>query len=842
MQASSGYPSLFGETVDDDEGAGWRLSDRLYELSLEAEEQEKRQRRADSLQAEALHEAQRERDRLRVQLEDAREELRRVVDKAAKDRAAAREREDDLAREFVVMRAEAARHRRGRPSSELDGIDVVYTDTFEDESLETMAARGDEVGLRSLLSPEPRAQAALAYRRLLSSALIAAAEAGQNGTCKMLVRRGALDDSGPPARRKATGWTALHAAASSRAADVVETLVVTEACAPRPPERSSAPPTEDPLDLADSRGRTALMLAAERKAADVVRALMRAGADAELRDEASAKGARDLCGADAQTLAALDSPAERFWNASAAGNRAWRRKDFRAALFHFAAALDLAAALENDVTPADTTAESAPSGVDLARLELNCAKAALRLGRGLEAAERAESALQRHRAATRGGVYMNALAVRAECHESVYDFGSAGADFDDLAKLAEASGHRDEARKWRDRARLARDSRDATHYAVLGVGHRADENDVRRAYRRASMRWHPDRRRSNDRPGTAKDDRARAERHFRRINDAKEALLDSYKRAVYDVEHRRRLAAEAERADDAWPWHAVPHAANGCSEDLTGPSESVRYTLKWVAAAPSPASSQPKEQPPVVKEAAVPEKPEKHDNESSAQQEELSSRLRRYEDELRRQRAEIDKEAAAQPAPTVHKPDDKAAAPRPDRRFAQPTNGREEMRYNVVHDDGIDDEDDDDLGTSLANALANEDLMAARSADDGSVNDLGAQLHDAAEWFDMLDARRTGELDMQHFDELVDRLGLRDILSDEEMQRQRFFADPVGAGVLRRGAFLGWFAVRVAWTRVSLAFFTGAPGWSQCFTPSSRRSRLLRRHVDCASRPAATLD
>ena len=35
---------------------------------------------------------------------------------------------------------------------------------------------------------------------------------------------------------------------------------------------------------------------------------------------------------------------------------------------------------------------------------------------------------------------------------------------------------------------------------------------------------------------------------------------------------------------------------------------------------------------------------------------------------------------------------------------------------------------------------------------------------------------------------------VREVLGDAEMTRQRFFADPAGSGVLRRGTFLGWFA------------------------------------------------
>lgn len=739
--------------------------------------------------------------------------------------------------------------------------DPVAVEELQDDgqqAVETMAAAGNEVGLRAALSPSPRASCREAYRALLNRALVCAAEAGQVGTCKMLVRRGALDARRLPCRRSKTGWTALHAAAFARSAEVVEVLVSTEACAPQPPELGRTS-TEDPLDLADASGKTAVMIAAERRAADAVRALLRAGADAGLRLADGDVGARELCAGDAKTLTALESSGERFWNASAAGNRAWRRKDFAAALAHFASALSLSAELLSEVAQASSgtnhdTAnqqESPPSAVDLARLELNCAKAALRLGRGLEAAERAEAALERHRVATRGGVYANALAVRAECRESVYDFGGAASDFDELAQLADKTdpdGRRDDARGWRERARKARESRDATHYAVLGVDPRAEDHEIKRAYKRASMRWHPDRRSTS--AASARDDRARAERHFRRINDAKETLLDSYKRAVYDVEHRRRLAAEAERAaDTVWPWHARQQPRD--DPPAAHPSATRRYTRPWtrptvsVDAAPAfapsaaptaaPAASKHGEAPPAPAAAAT--LPDADDAPLPPAQGDASDdwswRLRRYEDELRRQRDELERarqaranaveerkrqefiaerlEADVAAAKAARSTDDAAAKIR---RFAKPTNGDEEKRFRGLFDD------DDDLGSSLADALAAESFFAPRTADEDTVLDdvvnndqvdeqqqnedaaadeheLVAQLRDAAEWFDVLDTANKGVLDMSHFDELVDRLGLRDVLGEVEMQRQRFFADPVGSGVLRRGAFLGWFAVRI---------------------------------------------
>lgn len=63
-----------------------------------------------------------------------------------------------------------------------------------------------------------------------------------------------------------------------------------------------------------------------------------------------------------------------------------------------------------------------------------------------------------------------------------------------------------------------------SHYAVLGVGKGATEEELKKAYRRASKTWHPDVSREAD-----------AEAQFKRINRAYEILKDPYARERYDV-------------------------------------------------------------------------------------------------------------------------------------------------------------------------------------------------------------------------------------------------------------------------------------------------------------------
>ena len=64
------------------------------------------------------------------------------------------------------------------------------------------------------------------------------------------------------------------------------------------------------------------------------------------------------------------------------------------------------------------------------------------------------------------------------------------------------------------------------YYAVLGVKRGADEAEIKKAYRRLAMQYHPDRVESGE--------KAAAEEKFKEITEAYEVLCDPEKRAVYD--------------------------------------------------------------------------------------------------------------------------------------------------------------------------------------------------------------------------------------------------------------------------------------------------------------------
>jgi len=64
------------------------------------------------------------------------------------------------------------------------------------------------------------------------------------------------------------------------------------------------------------------------------------------------------------------------------------------------------------------------------------------------------------------------------------------------------------------------------YYAVLGVARDAKAEDIKRAYRKLALKWHPDRHKEGE--------KAAAEAKFKQISEAYEVLSDASKRSRYD--------------------------------------------------------------------------------------------------------------------------------------------------------------------------------------------------------------------------------------------------------------------------------------------------------------------
>src|SRR3989344_3742597 len=63
------------------------------------------------------------------------------------------------------------------------------------------------------------------------------------------------------------------------------------------------------------------------------------------------------------------------------------------------------------------------------------------------------------------------------------------------------------------------------YYDILGVTKSASADEIKKAYRKQALEWHPDRH---------KDDKEAAEKRFKEINEAYQILSDSQKRQAYD--------------------------------------------------------------------------------------------------------------------------------------------------------------------------------------------------------------------------------------------------------------------------------------------------------------------
>ena len=76
------------------------------------------------------------------------------------------------------------------------------------------------------------------------------------------------------------------------------------------------------------------------------------------------------------------------------------------------------------------------------------------------------------------------------------------------------------------------------YYKILGISRNATEEDVKKAYRKMALRFHPDKNKS-----------AGAEEKFKEIAEAYEVLSDKRKRDVYDKYGEEGLKGKAQKTE-----------------------------------------------------------------------------------------------------------------------------------------------------------------------------------------------------------------------------------------------------------------------------------------------------
>ena len=66
------------------------------------------------------------------------------------------------------------------------------------------------------------------------------------------------------------------------------------------------------------------------------------------------------------------------------------------------------------------------------------------------------------------------------------------------------------------------------YYKILGVAKDAKEDEIKKAYRKQALKWHPDKNSGSE------EQKAEADKNFKDIGEAYGVLSDSQKKARYD--------------------------------------------------------------------------------------------------------------------------------------------------------------------------------------------------------------------------------------------------------------------------------------------------------------------
>jgi len=87
-------------------------------------------------------------------------------------------------------------------------------------------------------------------------------------------------------------------------------------------------------------------------------------------------------------------------------------------------------------------------------------------------------------------------------------------------------------------------------YEILGVSKDATDREIKKAYRKAALKWHPDKH--------PQEKREKASKRFTRISNAYEVLIDEEKRKIYDVSGEEGLKHRSGGGGSGFPGFGNP--------------------------------------------------------------------------------------------------------------------------------------------------------------------------------------------------------------------------------------------------------------------------------------------
>ncbi|KAL0034072.1 hypothetical protein WJX79_007204 [Trebouxia sp. C0005] len=191
-------------------------------------------------------------------------------------------------------------------------------------------------------------------------------------------------------------------------------------------------------------------------------------------------------------------------NSKNAGNEAFKAGKWREAEQHYTQALELDSHLKSSF---------------VAQCACNRAAAHLKLGN-------AEAALKDAEVATElDPQYARAYVRRAAAHQALEHFEEAVRDYEKVKSLEESTAGIDGM--IRDAKTALKKSKRVDYYKLLELDQNAGDADLKRAYRKAALRYHPDK--------ASSEDRDENEKKFKLVGQANAILSDPAKRQKYDA-------------------------------------------------------------------------------------------------------------------------------------------------------------------------------------------------------------------------------------------------------------------------------------------------------------------
>lgn len=122
--------------------------------------------------------------------------------------------------------------------------------------------------------------------------------------------------------------------------------------------------------------------------------------------------------------------------------------------------------------------------------------------------------------------YAKAYVKRGELYCDIGEFNDAIRDFSTASEY-DSTGFGVQA-KMKDAQERAKKAKRKDYYKILGVTKDDGDAAIKKAYKKAALKWHP------DKNSATEEQRVKAEKMFKDVNEAFGVLSDSKKRSQYD--------------------------------------------------------------------------------------------------------------------------------------------------------------------------------------------------------------------------------------------------------------------------------------------------------------------